>query len=220
MTKFKKIQHTVQTIGEEIANSISHGIGTLLSIAAMVVLVVVAAANGSGAIGVVSAVLYTTGLILLYTFSSLYHSLVNKKAKRVFRIFDHCSIFLLIFSTYIPVLLVMIGGSLGWRCFGIMAFTTVLGVVLNAIDLERFKKVSMILYIVMGWSAITIMGPLLEILDAFEVWFLFLGGIFYTAGIIFYANHRLKYMHFIWHIFVLGGSVFHYFFILHYYLRG
>lgn len=208
-----------QTIGEEIANSISHGLGTGLSIAGMVILIVIACKNAMGAIAVVSAALFGAGLILLYTFSSLYHALTNAKAKKVFRIFDHCSIFILILSTYIPILLVIVGGALGWTMFGISAFCTVLGVVLNSINLERWDKLSQVLYIVMGWSALMIIMPLIRALSVSELVFLFTGGATYTLGIIFYRNKKLKYMHFVWHIFVLAGSVLHYSLILHYYLR-
>ncbi len=219
MKKIKEKIFRNQTVGEEIANAISHGVGTFLAIAGMVILIVMAVKNDMGAISVVSAVLYGSGLILLYTFSSLYHSLTNKKAKKVFRIFDHCSIFILILSSYIPVLLVMTGGWLGWTMFGISVACTILGIVLNSINLERWDKLSMVLYLVMGWSALMIIKPLYATLTAFEFALLVLGGISYTAGIIFYKNKKHKYMHFIWHIFVLGGSVLHYFMFLSYYMR-
>lgn len=220
MKKEKRPLHLIQTVGEEVANAISHGLGTLLSIAGLVILLVVAAMRNLGPIAIASAIIYGTGLIFLYTFSSLYHSLTNKRAKRVFRIFDHCSIFLLIFSTYVPVLLVVVGGTLGWTYFGICAACMVLGITLNAINLEKFNKFSMVLYVVMGWSALAIIGKLWQILVPIEFFFLVLGGVSYTIGIFFFANHRIKFMHFIWHIFVLLGSVLHYFFILHFYLRG
>lgn len=214
----KKKVSRMQSLGEEIANAVSHGIGTALSVAAMVVLIVQAVANGLGAIAVVSAALYGAGLILLYTNSSLYHSLTNRKAKRVFRIFDHCSIFILILSTYIPIFLVILGGALGWTCFGICTFCTILGIVLNSINLERWAKLSMILYIALGWLVVLVIKPVLEAMDFTEILLLVLGGLSYTLGIFFYKNRR-KYMHFIWHLFVLGGSVLHYFSILHYYMK-
>ncbi len=219
MKKIKETFSRVQSLGEEIANAISHGLGTFLSIAGMVILIVMAVKNEMGAIAVVSAALYGTGLILLYTFSSLYHSLTNKKAKKVFRIFDHCSIFLLIFSSYIPVLLVITGGALGWTMFGISAACTILGIILNSINLERWDKLSQILYIIMGWSALMIIKPLYLALSTKEMVLLVLGGISYTAGLIFYKNKKLKFMHLIWHIFVLLGSVLHYFLFLSYYMR-
>ena len=218
MKKIEKVALRAQTLGEEIANAISHGLGTGLSIAGMIVLIVAAVVHNKGAIGVVSAALYGAGLIILYTNSSLYHSLTNKKAKRVFRILDHCSIFLLILSSYIPVLLVIIGGALGWTWFGICTACTVVGVVLNSIDLERFKLISMVLYVLVGWSARAIMKPLLNAINTPELILLVSGGIAYTRGILFYKNKTVKYMHFRWHIFVLAGSVLQYFFILSYYM--
>jgi len=219
MKEIKKIALRAQTLGEEIANAISHGLGTCLSIAGMIVLIVMAVVHDKGPIAVVSAALYGAGLILLYTNSSLYHSLTNKKAKRVFKILDHCSIFVLILCSYIPVLLVIVGGALGWTWFGICTACTVLGVVLNSINLERWKVLSMILYVVVGWSAVAIMKPLLENINQRELIFLVSGGVAYTLGLIFYANKKIKYMHFIWHIFVLAGSVLQYFFFLSYYMR-
>lgn len=219
MKKNEKEAARPQTLGEEIANAISHGFGTGLSIAGMIVLIVTAAVKGMGATAVVSATLYGAGLIILYTSSSLYHSLTNKKAKRVFKILDHCCIFLLILCSYIPVLLVIIGGALGWTWFGICTACTVLGIVLNSINLERWKVISMILYIVVGWSAVAIMKPLLAVINTKELIFLVSGGIAYTLGIIFYGNKKIKYMHFVWHVFVLAGSVLQYFFFLSYYMR-
>lgn len=208
-----------QSLGEEIANAVSHGVGTLLSIAGMVILIVTACRNKMGGIAVVSAALYGSGLTLLYTASSLYHSLTNKTAKKVFRIFDHCSIFLLILSSYIPVFLVVIKGALGWTMFGISVFCTVLGIVFNSINLERWDRASQVLYIVMGWQALMIIKPIYNAFDTTEFVFLILGGIAYTLGTVFYRNHKLKYMHFVWHIFVLAGSILHYFMILHFYMR-
>lgn len=219
MKKLEKAAARAQTLGEEIANAISHGLGTGLSIAGMIILIVAAVTHGKGAIAVVSAALYGAGLILLYTNSSLYHSLTNKKAKRVFKILDHCSIFVLILSSYIPVLLVIIGGALGWTWFGICTACTVLGVVLNSINLERWKVLSMVLYIVVGWSAVAILKPLIAAINTKELVLLVSGGIAYTLGLIFYKNKTIKYMHFIWHIFVLAGSILQYFFILSYYMR-
>lgn len=214
----KKITRA-QSLGEEIANAVSHGIGTLLSIAGMVILICAACKNGLGAIGVVSAVLYGTGLILLYTSSSLYHSLTNKTAKKVFRIFDHCTIFLLILSSYIPIFLVVIRGALGWTMFGISVFCTVLGIVFNSINLEKWDRASQILYLIMGWQALVIIKSLYNVFDMTEFVLMIAGGVAYTFGTIFYRNHKRKYMHFIWHIFVMAGSVMHYFMILHFYMR-
>lgn len=208
-----------QTLGEEIANSISHGIGAGLSVAGLVILIVAACTNSLGATAVVSAALYASGLILLYTFSSLYHALTNLKAKKIFRIFDHCSIFLLILCTYIPIFLVVIKGAFGWTMFGICTFCAVGGIVLNSINLERWDRLSQILYILMGWQAIIIIKTLYNLFTPIEFAFLIIGGCAYTFGIFFYRMKKVKYMHFIWHLFVLSGSIFHYFMIFNYFAR-
>lgn len=207
-----------QSMGEEIANAITHGVGTLLSIAGATVAICYAARFGD-AYSVVSACLYGSGLILLYLFSTLYHSLTNKKAKSVFRIFDHCSIFLLILCSYIPVCLSLMRGALGWVLFGINAFCTVLGIVLNSINLERFKKLSMVLYIIMGWSALFVCIPIIKKVPLAGIALLVGGGLAYTLGVIFYKLPKYKYMHSVWHIFVLAGSVLQYFFMLFYTLK-
>lgn len=204
----------MQTIGEEIANAVSHGVGELLAIAGAVVAIVMAAIHGT-AITVVSASLYGASMILLYLFSTLYHSLTNRSAKRVFRVFDHCSIFILIMGSYIPICLVLIGGALGWTLFGINAFCTVLGIVFNSINLERWSKPSVVLYVIMGWSVLIGAKNVISAVDAAGIALLVGGGAAYTAGIIFYKARR-KYMHFVWHIFVLAGTVLHYFFMLFY----
>ena len=213
MSQTKKTR--IQTLGEEIANATSHGVGTLLAIAACVI-VIVRAAFRSTAIGVVSASIYGASLVLLYAFSSLYHSLTNKKAKYVFRVFDHCSIFFLILGTYTPICLTMIKGGMGWTLFGINTFCTVLGIVFNSINLNRFAKPSLVLYILMGWSVVISMKRVLEVIPRSGMVFLSIGGLCYTIGIIFYKLKSVKYMHFIWHLFVLGGSIMHYFFVLFY----
>ena len=208
-------KHTSQSLGEEIANAVSHGVGSLLAIAACAI-IIVRAAFKSTAIGVVSASIYGASLILLYTFSSLYHSLTNPKAKKVFRVFDHCSIFFLILGTYTPICLAMIKGPVGWTLFGINTFCTVVGIVFNSINLNRFSKASLVLYILMGWSVIFSIKDVIAITPPGGMVFLVIGGLLYTIGIIFYKLKSVKYMHFVWHLFVLGGSIVHYFFVLFY----
>lgn len=212
-----KTKRHIQSVGEEIANAISHGVGSLLSIAGTVVLIVFAALN-SDALGVVSASLYGATLIILYTNSTLYHSLTNATAKKVFRIFDHCSIFLLILGTYIPVSLALMRNWIGWVLFGINMGCTVLGILFNSINLEKFSRLSLALYVIMGWSVVLTIVPVVSAVlsrGVFGLILLVLGGLFYTFGILFYKSDK-KYMHFIWHFFVLGGSVLHYFFVLFY----
>ena len=140
-----------QTLGEEIANSISHGVGAGLSVAALVLLIVRAVITGSGALGVVSASIYGGSLVLLYLLSCLYHALAKTGARKVFQILDHCSIFILIVGTYTPIALCFIGGALGWTIFGINAVCMVIGIVFNAINMEKWKKASLVLYVIMGW---------------------------------------------------------------------
>lgn len=205
-----------QSIREEIANAITHGVGTLLAIAGTAVLIVRAAMHSS-AIGVVSAALYGASMILLYLFSTLYHSLTPYRAKRVFQVFDHCSIFLLILGTYIPICLALIGGAMGWTMFGVITACAIAGIVLNAINLHRWHKLSLVLYVVMGWISLLSLrwlfaaAPLHAILI-----FLVGGGLLYTVGIKFYRDKKHRFAHTIWHLFVLAGTIMHYFFILLY----
>lgn len=213
MTTVKKFN--TQSLGEEIANAVSHGVGSLLAVAACVIVIVRAAFN-STAIGVVSASIYGASLILLYTFSSLYHSLTNFKAKSLFQVFDHCSIFFLILGTYTPICLAMISGAMGWTLFGINTFCTVVGITFNAINVKRFHKMSMVLYVLMGWSVLISIKKVIDITPPSGLVFLVLGGVLYTVGIIFYKLKTVRYMHFVWHLFVLAGSILHYFFVLFY----
>ncbi len=210
-----KINFNGQTLGEEIANSVSHGVGALLSIAGTAVMIVTACIT-SDAIGIVSAALYGFFTILLYTFSTIYHSLTNTRAKKVFQIFDHCSIFLMILGSYIPISLCLIRGSWGWSLFGITLALSVIGIVFNSIDLNKWHKLSMVLYVLMGWSIVFMFKHVIEKVPPRGLALLVGGGVFYTLGIIFFAKDKVRYMHYIWHIFVLFGSIMQYFFILFY----
>lgn len=206
----KKLKRTTYTLGEEIFNSISHGVGAGLSIAALV-LMIIKAAFTRNIYMIISACIFGAMMILLYTMSTLYHAITNKKAKKVFQIFDHCTIFLLIAGTYTPYTLVTLNGTIGWTLFGILWGFAILGIIFNAIDLQRFKKISVVCYLIMGWSIVFAFKPLLENLALGGLIFLFAGGIFYTIGVIFYVLKRVKYMHSIWHLFVLGGTICHFF---------
>ncbi len=211
-----KIQIPKYTLGEEITNAILHGIGALLSIAALVLCVVFGAIHHN-AYAVVSSCIYGSTLIILYTMSCLYHSLKVNNAKRVFRIIDHCSIYLLIAGTYTPYALVTLNGPLGWTIFGVIWGCAILGIVLNAVDMNRWKIFSMILYIAMGWAIIFTIEPLIRLIEIGGFYLLLAGGIVYTVGAIFYGiGKKYKYMHSIFHFFVLGGSILHFFSILLY----
>ena len=205
-----KLKRKFYTIGEEIANSVTHGLGALLAIAACVVLIVFASIKG-GALRVVSASIYGSSLIIMFTMSTLYHALTNEKAKNVFRIFDHTSIFLLIAGTYTPFTLITLKGKLGWTVFGIVWSISVVGIILNAISIEKFKRFSMVLYIAMGWCVLFIASKLIQQIDINGLLFLLIGGILYTVGVIFYKLKKIHYMHSIWHLFVLAGAIMHYF---------
>lgn len=201
------------TLGEEIFNSVSHGAGDLLSIAGTAVLIVLAAIY-SNAWGVVSSAIFGASLIILYTMSTLYHAITNPKAKKFFRIMDHDTIFFLIAGTYTPITLVPLRGAFGWVLFGIVWGAAILGIVLNSIDLEKFRKPSVICYIAMGWVVIIAVKPMIEKVYPLSLWFILIGGLFYTVGVIFYVKKNKKYFHSIWHLFTIAGSVFHYFAVL------
>lgn len=198
------------TLGEEIFNAISHGTGGLLAIAGTVVLIVFCAIY-SDAWAVVSASIYGASLIILYTMSTLYHAITHPKAKRFFRIMDHNTIFFLIAGTYTPFTLVTLRGPVGWVLFGIIWGAAALGITLNSINLEKFRKFTTTCYIIMGWAIIFAIKPMLEGLPTLSLVFLLIGGILYTVGIIFYALKKFRYMHSIWHLFTIAGSIFHYF---------
>lgn len=206
------------SLGEEIFSSVTHGIGALLGIAALVLLVVFAA-KAHNVYGVVSGALYGSTLIILFLMSTLYHAIAVKGAKKVFRIMDHCSIYLLIAGTYTPITLCSIRSEGGWVLFGIVWGVTVLGIVLNAINMEKFKLLSLISYIVLGWAVVAWWGAVTANVAPAGIALLFAGGIVYMLGVIFYCLKNVAYMHSIWHLFVLAGSILHFFAILLYVVR-
>jgi hemolysin III len=202
---------------EEIINSVTHGAGILLSIAALVLMVVFASLSGS-AVHVVSCAIFGVTLILLYTASTLYHGIPYPRVKRILKIFDHCCIYLLIAGTYTPFLLVTLRGALGWTLFGIIWFLALLGVLFKLFFIHRFKIVSTIAYVLMGWIIILAIKPLMAALPAGGLIFLVAGGLAYSLGVIFYAWKKLPFNHAIWHLFVLAGSICHFFAVLFYVL--
>lgn len=201
--------------GEEILNSISHGAGAIFA-ACGTALLIVLAAFFSDAWGIVSSAVYGFSLIVLYTMSTLYHAITNERAKRVMRVLDHSSIFLLIAGTYTPISLVTLRGPLGWVVFGLVWGSAVIGIVFNAVSIERFKKLSLILYIASGWAVVIAAKPMIATMRPGGLWLLLVGGLFYTGGIFFYVQKKRRWFHGIWHLFVLFGSVAHYLSILFY----
>lgn len=198
------------TLGEEIFNSISHGTGAVLSIAGMTVLLVFTVIYAD-VWAVVSAAIYGASLVILYTMSTLYHAITNVFAKKIFRIMDHNTIFFLIAGTYTPYTLVTLRGGIGWTLFSVIWAAAIVGIVLTSVNLEKFKVFSLICYLAMGWVIFFAIKPLIANLPRISLTFLLVGGAFYTIGVIFYLLKRFKYMHSIWHLFVFGGSIFHYF---------
>ena len=162
----------------------------------------------------VSSALYGATLIILYTMSTLYHAISNEKAKNVLRVFDHVTIYLLIAGTYTPYTLACLGGALGCTLFGIVWGAAIVGIVFSSISLSRFRKLSMICYLAMGWVVLVAIKPLWQVIGTLSMVFLVIGGVLYTGGVLFYLMKESRYMHSIWHLFVLGGSIFHYFSIL------
>lgn len=214
----KEKNSMMYTVGEEIFNSVSHGVGVLLSIAALVLLIIFAAIYSDG-YGLASALVYGISLIILYTMSMVYHIVQNKTAKRVLRVFDHCSIFILIAGTYTPYLLGPLRSPIGWTIFGIIWGVTVIGILMNAISLEKFRIMSLICYVLMGWGIVLSIKPLAQNIALPGLVLLIAGGLVYTVGVVFYVLKKYRYMHSIWHLFVLAGSVCHYFSILLFVLK-
>ena len=208
------------TKGEEIFNMTSHIVGGALGIVALVLCVVFAAIHGNG-YGVVSGAIYGVTMIILYTMSSIYHGLNPKrKAKKVFQVLDHCSIYLLIACSYTPFALCTLreySTALGWTIFGVIWFVAILGIVLNSIDIKKFRVFSMICYLVMGWCIVFKINLLPQLLGTAGFVLLLLGGLAYTVGAILYGlGKKHKYMHSIFHLFILLGSLLQFFTILLY----
>lgn len=206
-----------ETLKEEIANSITHGIGAVLSIAGLSVLVVLASLHGD-AWRVVSFSVFGATLVLLYLASTFYHSFQNPRVKRLFRILDHSAIYLLIAGSYTPFTLVSMRGPWGWSLFGVIWGLALLGIVFKAFFVERFAVLSTIIYIGMGWVMVIAVKPAILAISFYGIIWLLAGGLFYTLGVIFFAWGKLPFNHAIWHLFVLGGSTCHFIAVLYYVL--
>lgn len=207
------MEQSFYTKQEEIVNAITHGVGVALAIAALVILIVFSALKGTPW-HVVSFSIYGATLVILYLGSTLYHSLTNKKAKSLFRKFDHMSIYLLIAGTYTPFCLTVLRGYIGWIIFGIVWGCTILGVTLKAITIGKREWLSTMLYIMMGWLIVIAIKTLYIKMPLSGLVYLILGGLAYTGGAYFFMKDKLKFNHGIWHLFVLAGSVFHFFSVM------
>ncbi len=199
---------------EELAHSLTHGAGLLLAIAALVLMVVFAAQKGS-AIHIISCTVYGVTLVLLYASSMLYHALPSGRGKRVFGILDHAAIFLLIAGTYTPFALVTLDGGWGWSLFAVIWGLAVGGIVLESVSRGRVRRIQLVLYLLMGWGIVGAARPLLQELATVGLVLLLAGGLAYTLGAVFFVWRRPFY-HAVWHVFVLGGSICHFFAVLLY----
>ena len=205
-------EHTLSP-GEEIANSVSHGVGLLAAVAAAPVLVFSAVHSG-GAARIVGASVFAVTMVLLYLTSTLYHALPRNRAKRVFQVLDHAAIVLMIAGTYTPFTLGVLRGTWGWTLFGLVWGLALAGVVLTAVGGARYPKIRVGLYLAMGWLILVAVKPLWLRMPSWGLFWLFAGGIAYTAGVAFYAAKRVCYSHFVWHLFVVAGTACHFIAVL------
>jgi hemolysin III len=199
----------LQSFGEEIANSVSHGVGLLASLAAIPLLVAATIRRG-GLFDVVGASVFAATIVLLYSASTLYHALPNNKGKRVFRILDHGAVFLLIAGTYTPFTLGALRGPWGWTLLGLVWSLAVFGIALTALARFRYPRLSTGVYLGMGWLMVIAIKPLWLGVPLTGVLWLLAGGVAYTAGVVFLTAKRMRYSHFVWHLFVLAGSTCHF----------
>ena len=202
-----------QSPGEEIANSISHGVAFLAAVAAAPVLVL-SAARHDGAARIAGASVFAAAMVLLYLTSTLYHALPRNRAKRVFQVLDHAAIFLMIAGTYTPFTLGVLRGTWGWTLLGLVWGLALAGVVLTAAGGVRYPKLTTGLYLAMGWLILIAVKPLWLRMPSLGLFWLGAGGIAYTVGVVFYAANRIRYSHFVWHLFVITGTTCHFFAVL------
>jgi hemolysin III len=198
---------------EEIISAITHGIGALLAIAGLVILVVFSSLEGTPWHKTSFAV-FGSALVLVYTISTLYHGFSGSRLKTLFRKFDHMAIFLLIAGTYTPFCLTVLNGWIGWTLFGLVWACAVAGIILKVFSTGRYEVLSTSLYVAMGWLVVLFIKPLYSAISIESFILLITGGAFYSIGVFFFAKDRVKYFHGIWHMFVLAGSVFHFFSVL------
>ena len=215
IVKAVALEERPQSLGEELANSISHGIGLLAALAALPV--VVAAALGRGGIaGIVGAAVFATTAALLYLTSTLFHALPESRAKRIFQVLDHSAIYLLIAGTYTPFTLGVLRGTWGWTLFALVWGLAAIGTMLKTFGGIRYNTVSTCVYLAMGWLVLIAAGHVWAVVPTWGIFWLLAGGIAYTAGAAFFLAERIKYFHFVWHLFVVAGTACHFVAVLRY----
>ncbi|MEJ2383701.1 MAG: hemolysin III family protein [Xanthomonadales bacterium] len=211
----EKAQVRAYSVGEEIANSVSHGLGFVVTVAATPWLILTALDRGTTAV-VVGVSVFAATLMLMFMTSTLYHALPHPRAKSVLRLLDHNAIFLLIAGTYTPILLGVLNGPWGWTLFGLVWGLALAGIVLKSVSGHRFHGLVVGIYVLMGWIIVIAFKPLVEAMALPGILWLVAGGVFYTGGLLFYGAKRLPYAHFIWHLFVIAGAFCHFIAIMGY----
>jgi hemolysin III len=201
-------QERPQSLGEEIANSVSHGVGLLAAFAAFPVLVLSALQRGN-ALEIAGASVFATTVVLLYLTSTLFHAFPHSRAKRVFQVLDHSAIYFLIAGTYTPFTLGVLHGTWGWILFGLVWGMALVGTMLKVLGGIRYNTVSTLVYVAMGWLVVIAADKVWALVPAWGIFWLFAGGIAYTAGAVFFLAERVRYFHFVWHLFVIAGTACH-----------
>jgi hemolysin III len=209
------IHERAQSFGEEIANGVSHGVGLVLALAAFPVLVSAAFQRGN-ALEIAGASVFATTVVLLYLTSTLFHAFPQSRAKRVFQVLDHSAIYLLIAGTYTPFTLGVLSGVWGWILFALVWSMAVAGILLKAIGGIRYNTLSTLVYLAMGWLVVIAADAVWTRVPAWGIFWLFAGGIAYTAGAAFFLAERIRYFHFVWHLFVIAGTACHFIAVLWY----
>jgi hemolysin III len=204
-----------QSLGEEIANSVSHGVGLVLALVALPVLVTSALKRGD-ATGAVAATVFAITLVLLYSTSTLFHAFRQGRAKRVLQVLDHSAIYLLIAGTYTPFTLGVLHGTWGWILFGLVWSMALVGTLLKAIGGIRYNTLSTFVYLAMGWVVVIAADKVWALVPGWGIFWLFAGGIAYSLGAVFFLAERIRYFHFVWHLFVVAGSACHFIAVLWY----
>jgi hemolysin III len=205
----------LQTKAEEIGNATTHGMGAILSVVA-ITLLIVSASGQNDQLKLISGIVFGCTLLLMYVSSTIYHSMTDPKIKHLFRILDHSSIYLLIAGSYTPFMLVTLKGPWGWTLFTVIWSLAFAGVLFKLFFVHKFELLSTIIYLAMGWMALIVIKPICQLLPLGGLLCVIAGGLCYTVGVIFYVWERLKFSHVLWHLFVLAGSIFHFFAVLLY----